>query len=221
MIKNNLASLKLKNVVILLSALLTITLALPSLQVFASGFPYGEGDYSECPYSADTDNCDISLTNNGFSLFLPVTPSASGSCTVQNDQVTVSTYDPYGYSLTLNDASTSSNLVALNGSGNYISPTTGTLGSPIALVDAWGYRVDGSGGFGSGPTTSETNAAPNSSLHFAKVQPSSGTPDTIATTSTISTSSTTSIWYGVCLDDSSTATPGSYTTTVLYTATAN
>src|SRR5665213_378895 len=216
MIRSKLRPIKPKYVVRLIAAALTFFIMSSALPVFAYNFPYGEGDYSECPYSADTANCDISITNNGFSLFLNVTPSVAGSCTVQNDQVTVSTYDPYGYSLALNDEATTSNLLQLSGGSGYINYSTGTLALPVALTNSWGYRVDGAGGFGSVPTTGQTNGAPNSAVHFAEVQPSTSTPDTIASTSSLSSPTTTNVWYGVCLDDSVATTPGNYTSTVLY-----
>ncbi len=182
---------------------------------------YGAGDYGECPYSAASTNCDIAISNNGFTLFLNVTPSLSGSCTRQSDQVTVNTYDPNGFALSLANDGTNINLNDIEGSANNIPATSGNLASPLALSDTWGYRVDGAGGFGSGPTTAVTNAAPDSSIKFAKTQPSSGTADTILNTSTLNSSVSSTIWYGVCLDNSLTIPPGTYASTIRYTATAN
>ena len=187
--------------------------------VFATN--YGTGDYGECPYSASSAGCSISISNNGFTLFLNITPSSSGSCTIQSDLVTVSTYDPGGYTLTLINTSTSPGLYNVLGTGSNIPATSGTSASPVALSDTWGYRVDSWGNFGSGPTSTETNGAPNSSLHFAKTEPSNGTADTIAQTSTLNTSSNTTIWYGVCLDNSLSIPTGTYSSTIEYTATAN
>ncbi len=89
------------------------------------------------------------------------------------------------------------------------------------LVNKWGYRVDGWSGFGAGPTSPVTNAAPGS-LTFAGTQPSSGTPDTIAQTAVVNSSPvTTTVWYGICANNALGVPAGSYTSTVEYTASAN
>ena len=230
MTRNRLRNIRHKHITRVVAFVLAFFIISSALPVFATSLPYGVGDYSECPYSADTANCSISITNNGFSLFMNVTPTISGSCTIQSDQVTVATYDPYGYSLTLNDEATTSKLLPFTGGSSYINTSTGTLASPTSLTNAWGYRVDGLGAFGAGgPTASVVNADPSSldngvaisSIHFAGIKTSSGSPDTIGSTSGLNTSVLTKIWYGVCLDDSVATTPDTYTSTVLYTATAN
>lgn len=200
-------------------ALLVISSSAP---VFATTNSYGSGDYGECAYSASSSTCSISISNNGFTLLMNVTPTPGGSCTIQSDQVTVSTYDPNGYSLTLGNASTNNTMQDTDNSGNDIPATAGTLSLPIALADAWGYRVDSAANFGSGPTSAETNGAPNSSLYFANTEPSSNSPDTIVDTSTLDSSpSPTTVWYGVCLDNGLSVPTGTYASTVQYTVTAN
>ena len=174
---------------------------------------YGEGTYGSCAYGAA---CSISITSSG-SVSLNVAPTTSGVCTTQSDSVAVLTDDANGYMLTMNDNST--NTALLNG-GSSISSTTGTFASPAALTDnSWGYRVDSLGSFGSGPTTSQSNTALNSTT-FAAIEASNVTPDTLASTSTAADPAvTTTVWYGVCAD--STIPSGSYTTQVTYTALAN
>ena len=183
-------------------------LALPSAAV-----NYGAGTYGGCP---QYDTCSITISSSG-SLQLSVIPVASGSCTIQSDNISVLTDNPNGYQLTLNNSSTST---ALNNGSNTIASVSASQGSPAALgADTWGYRVDGIGGFGAGPTTAQSNISPNSVL-FAQVPPSNGTADTIANTSAIADPAiNTIVWYGVCAD--TTVASGTYSTQVTYTAVAN
>jgi hypothetical protein len=200
-----------RNVSILLACL---GLALCSGQAIAypSG-EYGSGTYGSCEYGVA---CSISLSSNG-SVNISVTPTSSGSCTIQSDSATVFTDDTNGYTLTLADSGTNTALV--NGSGT-INATTGTTTSPTTLTgNSWGYRVDGLGGFGSGPTTSQSNASRGSTL-FAGIEASDQLADTIATTSGAADPAvTTTVWYGACAD--TTVSSGAYTTQVIYTAVAN
>jgi hypothetical protein len=84
--------------------------------------------------------------------------------------------------------------------------------------NTWGYRVDGLGGFGAGPTTSANSAAVSGSIKFAGVA-ASGSPNTIKTTATTASGDTTTIWYGVATTTAQAA--GTYTNSVTYTVTAN
>jgi len=205
---------------LILVCLLLIIIAVPTAPVLAHNY-YGSGYYGECPYSSASSSCDISISNSAFTLFLAVAPTPSGSCTVQSDQVSVSTYDPSGYTLTLGNTSTNTGLL----NGSYSIPASGgTPASPQALADNWGYRVDGWSSFGAGPTSAETNSVPNGSITFAGTEASNLTADTIAQTSSVPNPYvpvSTTVWYGVCVDTSLSEIEGSYTSTVLYTATAN
>lgn len=205
-------------VLIILIVLVTLV-ALPVVPAMA--ITYNTGDYDECYYSAASSNCSISITNNGFSLFLGITPNTPANCTVQSDQVTVSTYDPAGFTLTLGNETTTTGLV----NGSYTIPvTSGTVASPAALSDTWGYHIN-SGAF-TGTAVAEN--APGVSIstissfnYFAGPKASNLTADTIWSTSSLNPSVTVPVWYGVCLDNAINIPPGLYTTTVLYTATAN
>jgi hypothetical protein len=179
---------------------------------YATG-TYGSGTYGSCSYGVA---CSISVTSNG-SISLNVTPASGGKCTIQSDTVSVLTDDSNGYTLSLADSGSSTALI--NGSYS-INASSGTFASPAALsANSWGYRVDGVGSFGSGPTTAQTNVSPPSSL-FAAVQSSLSLPDTVASTSTAADPAvTTTVWYGACADTS--AASGAYTTQVIYTAVAN
>jgi hypothetical protein len=183
-----------------------------SLAYYATG-TYDSGTYGSCQYGVA---CSISLSSNG-NLSLNVTPSTSGSCTIQSDSASVLTDDSDGYSLTLSDSSTNTSLI--NGS-NSISATSGSYSSPTALSgNSWGYRVDGQGSFGSGPTTSQTNSA-HSSTVFASIKSNLNTAETIATSSTAADPAiTTKVWYGACANTS--VASGTYSSQVIYTAVAN
>ncbi|HSX30983.1 MAG TPA: hypothetical protein VLE99_03640 [Candidatus Saccharimonadales bacterium] len=173
---------------------------------------YGKGTYGACQFGA----CSISLSTSG-SVALNVTPTGSGSCTIQKDIVTVTTSNSSGYTLSLTNSST--NTALLNGA-NSLAASSGTQASPTALsANKWGYRVDGAGGFGAGPTNAQTNVSVPATT-FAGVPASNGTPSTLATTNTSAgTGSATSVWYGVCANTNQPS--GTYTTAVTYTAVAN
>ncbi len=179
---------------------------------YATG-TYGSGAYGSCKYGVA---CDISLSTNG-SLSLNITPTASGRCTIHSDSPSVLTDDTNGYTLTVADSSTNTSLV--NG-GSTIATTSGTVSSPATLSgNSWGFRVDGLGGFGAGPTTNQDSVA-RGSITFSSIKASNVTADTIASTSAAANPAvTTTVWYGACAD--TTVSSGTYTTTVLYTAVAN
>lgn len=146
---------------------------------------------------------------------LAITPTAAGAATNGSDTVTVSTNRTTGYNLQLADADATNTLV--NG-GNTLAAASGTFASPAALgVNTWGFRVDGAGTFGAGPTTSQTNAASLTGTWAAV--PVSGSPVTLKTTAVPAVGSVTTVWYGAMVDLSKPE--GTYTDTVTYTATTN
>jgi len=157
----------------------------------------------------------ISLLSSSGTVNLNATPTGSGVQTIASDTVTVSTNDSAGYTLKLGETGVSS---ALTSGGNTIPAVSGTQASPVAeTANSWGYRVDGVGGFGAGPTSAASNQA-IASTKFAAI-PATGSPDTLVTTSTTASSATTTVWYGVAVNTS--AVSGTYTNDVTYTATAN
>jgi hypothetical protein len=154
------------------------------------------------------------LTSNG-TVNVNAIPTSGGVQTIASDTVTVSTNDSAGYTLKLGETGAAT---ALTSGGNTIPASSGTQTSPVAeAVNTWGYRVDGVGGFGSGPTSGASNQAIGSST-FAAVA-ASGAPNTIATTSTTASNATTTVWYGLAVN--TTIPNGTYTNSVTYTATAN
>jgi hypothetical protein len=158
----------------------------------------------------------ITLFTTSGTVTVNVVPTGSGAQTIANDTVTVSTNDSAGYTLQLAETTASS---ALTSGGNTIPGTTGTQASPVAmLVNTWGYRVDGIGGFGAGPTSGVSSQAISGSIKFAAV-PATASPNTIKSTSGTAANDTTSIWYGVAANTSQAS--GTYTNSVTYTLTAN
>lgn len=154
------------------------------------------------------------LTSNG-TVNINVIPTGSGVQTIASDTVTVSTNDAAGYTLQLGETGASSALVS---GSNTIAAVAGTQAAPIAeTANSWGYRVDGVGGFGAGPTSAVSNAAIGSAT-FAAV-PATASPNTLKTTATTASNDTTTVWYGIAAN--TTAASGTYTNSVTYTAVAN
>jgi hypothetical protein len=158
----------------------------------------------------------ISVFTSSGTVAVNATPTAGGVQTINNDVVTVSTNDAAGYTLKINETGAGGTLVS---GGNSIPASAGTFASPVAqAVNTWGYRVDGAGTFGAGPTTPVSSVAISGTIKFAAV-PATASPDTIKTTATTASNDVTNVYYGVAVN---TATPsGSYTNSVTYTATAN
>ncbi len=158
----------------------------------------------------------ISVFTSSGTVAINTTPTGGGVQTINNDVITISTNDAAGYTLKLAETTASSALVS---GGNSVPATSGTFASPSAeSVNTWGYRVDGAGTFGAGPTSAVSNAAISGTIKFAAV-PATASPDTIKTTSATATNDTTNVWYGVAVN---TSTPsGSYSNSVTYTAVAN
>lgn len=156
----------------------------------------------------------ISLFTTSGTVNVNVIPSASGAQTIAQDTVTVSTNAP-GYTLTLADKDSNTSLVSA--ASDTIAAHSGTQASPTALaVNKWGYRVDGVGGFGAGPTASLASGA-LSALTFAGV-PASGSANTLKDTSVSVNNDATSVWYSVAANNSQHS--GTYTDVVTYTATS-
>ena len=157
----------------------------------------------------------ISVFTTSGTVNINAVPSPSGVQTINNDVITVSTNNSAGYTLTLNETTATT---ALTSGGNTIPASAGTQAAPVVqAVNTWGYRVDGIGGFGAGPTSPVTNAAIGART-FAAV-PATASPNTIKTTAATATNDVTNIWYGVAVN---TATPsGTYTNSVTVTAVTN
>jgi hypothetical protein len=188
-----------------LASLLLLTTA-------AGAINYNKGLYGACQYGS----CSITISSS-TSVSLNVTPTAAGSCTVQKDSVSVQTSNSAGYSLTFTDSTTNA---ALFKGASTIATNGASQSSPAVLTaNKWGYRVDGIGGFGSGPTSAKTNAVADTTK-FASIPTSNATPDVLATSSVAANPAvTTNVWYGVCAN--TTVPSGTYTTQITYTAVAS
>src|SRR5688500_15191335 len=85
--------------------------------------PYGQGTYGSCQYGS----CSISVSSSG-TVSMTATPTAGGVNSTLNDDVEVETHSSTGYTLTLSDSDTNTDLV--NG-GNTLATSSGTQASPI------------------------------------------------------------------------------------------
>jgi hypothetical protein len=155
----------------------------------------------------------LSITSSS-TVSISVTPTSGGVVSSSSDTVTVNTNDAAGYTLTLADSDTNTNLVS---GGNNIAAHSGTQASPTALTaNKWGYAVATVGGFDASYSTETNNGS--STSKWAGV-PSSASPNTLKTTSSTASNDTTTVWYAA---NASTAQPnGTYTDQVTYTATSN
>lgn len=155
----------------------------------------------------------ISMTTSG-TVAIAITPTGSGSASSASDTVTVNSNNNAGYDLTLSNGDTTLTLAGSN--GGTIAAHTGTYGTPSTLANnSWGYRVDGLGTFGAGPSSAQTNQA-NLSGTWSGV-PSSAAAQNIKSTTGVASNDVTTVWYGVKAD--TTKTNGTYTDSVTYTAT--
>lgn len=156
----------------------------------------------------------ITITTSG-TVDINIIPTSSGAMSSASDTVTVDTNDEDGFTMTLANNDTDTDLE--NGA-DVIPAHTGTQGTPTTLANnTWGYRIDTVGGFGAGPTSAETDVA-SSAYTWAGV-PSSASPNTIKTTATTATADTTTVWYGAMADTTNPS--GTYTDTVVYSAVTN
>ncbi len=196
-------------VLVFIFAIAIVTL--PAVNV--SALKYGVGKYGTCTYNT----CGITLSSIN-NLSVDVAPISNGSCSINKDVISVTTGSSTGYTVTLTTNSGSNSLS--NGSSN-ITAGSGTFSLPQTLgVNQWGYRVDGSGSFGSGPTTVKTNSNFPITDIFSGVPASTGTPSTVVNSSLPANPTVnTNVWYGVCADTNLSS--GQYTGTVVYTAVIN
>lgn len=157
----------------------------------------------------------ISMTTSG-TVAIPITPTGAGSASSASDTVTVNSNNSTGYNLTLSDSDTT--LTLAGPSASTLAAHTGTFASPTTMLNnSWGYRIDSSGTFGAGPTSSQTNQA-NLAGTWAGL-PSSASQTTVKSTAVVATNDVTTVWYGAKAD--STKVNGVYTDSVTYTATTN
>ncbi len=156
-------------------------------------------------------NSTISMTTSG-TVSLTLSPTTSSVVSSASDTVTVNCNSTNGYTLTLadNDA-----VVNLASGGNTITAHSGTTSTPTALTDGkWGFAKPGAP---FDTSYAAENSATSSVTKWAGV-PASGSPFTLKNTATVASNDVTTIWYGARV--ATTQPTGTYTDTVVYTATA-
>lgn len=155
------------------------------------------------------------FTSNG-TVTANVTPTGAGAQTIASDTLTVSTNNTLGYTLQIADSDATTTLTS---GANTMAASSGSQTTPVVqAANTWGYRVDGLGGFGAGPTSGQSSAAISGTIKFAGM-PANSAPNTIKTTATTASNDTTTVWYGVAANTSQPT--GTYSDTITYTATAN
>lgn len=204
--------MRVKSIVVFLASTFGVLFGITSL---VSAGTYGSGKYGNCDYGYES-GCSIGITTSGL-VNLSVLPVSGGNTTIASDTVTVSTNSLGGYTLTFANSSVSES--ALLSGSNTIAAQSASAASPSALTtNSWGWRIDGLAGFGAGPTTATENNPTVTDL-FAGV-PLAGSPFEIRENLTGAVSGEeTTVWYGVRADTSQPS--GTYTATVIYTATPN
>lgn len=175
------------------------------------------------------DNITLTNTNTGNTT-LNILAGTGVKQSINKDTVTVATNSPNGYTLKIQDADASNHLCTAPGAScTGIGPTSGTGGTPALMSSAnvWGYHID------NGTTTwcstasncagalslPVTSASTSSTVKFAQVPISSGSADTLKSTSSTTAGDNTDVFYGVNIDSSQAS--GTYSDTIVYTATVN
>lgn len=155
-----------------------------------------------------TVNPSISIATDaiGSTINIPILPTFSGIQNTKDLAVNVSTNNPTGYTLTMSSATDDTNLVNTDNSSLTIPSTTNTYAAPDVLDNnTWGASV-----WTTGQDTSSTT--------FSMIPPLS-VPLTINATAEPANTSMTTLTFGAKVDTSLAA--GTYTNTVVFTATTN
>ena len=183
----------------------------------------------------DTTDVNVSITgawtvsvSSAGTLGLNLTPTSSGVLNTATDNVNVYTNTPNGYQLYLNSTSGNTDIYnedVLDSNGNLASnlpagtntnhfvATSGTKASPATLTNnTWGYTLTN---LGDNPSQSTLN-----STTFSKVELTSSSADSLISSGSKTTGAGDNlpVTYGFMADTK--LTPGTYTTSVTYTAVA-
>ena len=147
----------------------------------------------------------VSISSSGI-LNVDITPKGSGTASTATDNLNIYTNTPNGYQLYLNSTSGSTDIynnADTSHERNHFIATTGTKSSPATLSsNSWGYSL------ATNPTT------------FSKVETSSSATDSLITTGTKTTGSGDNLDVTFGFNADTKLTPGTYTTSVTYTAVA-
>ena len=150
-------------------------------------------------------------TTSGGNVNFSLTPGASAVVSSASDTISVSTNSSNGYSLTLSDSDATTTLVS---GANTIAAHAGTTASPTALAaNTWGFAVPG----GSFDASYSAEASSATSTSKWAGMPALASPYTLKSTATTASSDQTTVWYAAKVD--ATKPTGTYTDTVVYTAT--
>jgi hypothetical protein len=158
----------------------------------------------------------ITLTQSTSTVNLALSPTSGAVESQGHVSLTVDTNNATGYTLTINDQDTDNTLNQTSPAASFAA-SSGTATTPVALVaNTWGYHIDSWASSGTGADA--TSTAPTT-VKFAAVPLSSGTADTLATTSAPGSGSK-DVYFGAQADATQTSGTG-YTDTVVFTATTN
>ena len=143
-----------------------------------------------------------------------ITPDSTGRQSTASDTVSADTNDTAGLTVTMQENSAVT--TDMKSGSNSITTSTGTPAAPVTLANGnWGWHIDSLAGFtGTGAVLS--SGAP-SAVTYAGI-PANGSPYTINTTATNGSTSST-VWYSARANN--TQPIGTYSTTVLYTISTN
>jgi len=142
----------------------------------------------------------LSITSSD-AIAVPIAATATGTQNAGTVQVSVTTNNPIGYSLTMSSATAVTALALTSNPATTIPSTTAPIASPSVLANnTWGYS---------------TAASPAS---FARI-PASATPDTLLVTGAPSVNSITGVTFAARVNTTKPA--GTYANTIIFTATAN
>lgn len=190
------------------TALAVSSLGLLALPLVASA------DTATSTVSVDVVGVISAFTTSGTVTLGAITPDATGRQSTNKDTVSATTNDSQGLNITLQDSDTT---YTLTSGTDTIAKAAGTYAVPAALANGeWGWRVDSLGSFGVGPTAVLSSAAP-SALTYAGI-PANGVAQQIKNI-TAEGSTSVEVWYSARVNN--TQPSGTYTNTVLYTATVN
>jgi hypothetical protein len=157
----------------------------------------------------------ISITTSG-TVTLNITPVSGGSQSSASDTVTVNTNNATGYNLAVADAT-----LTLTNGANTIAASSNTFAAATTLANnTWGWAVaNTTTGIGSNGFDASYSAFTNQSSHASHWAGITASDQQFKSTSTTATNDTTTVWYSAKAD--TTKPNGTYTDTVVYTATTN
>ena len=159
----------------------------------------------------------ISITTSG-TVTLNITPVSGGNQSSASDTVTVNTNNATGYNLAVKDADAT---LTLTNGANTIAASSNTFAGATTLANnTWGWAVaNTTTGIGSNGFDASYSTFTDQSSHASHWAGITASDQQFKNTSTTATNDTTTVWYSAKAD--TTKPNGTYTDTVVYTATTN